>query len=46
MDFLRRYLATCVELISQRALFLGDVQATVRRIDEAASEALDVARVR
>jgi GAF domain-containing protein len=42
---LRRYLATCVELISQRALFLGDVQATVRRIDEAASEALDVARV-
>lgn len=42
---LRRYLATCVELISQRALFLGDVQSTVRRIDEAASEALDVARV-
>ncbi|MFO0709621.1 MAG: GAF domain-containing protein [Sandaracinus sp.] len=42
---LRRYLATCVELISQRALFLGDVSATVRRIDEAASDALDVARV-
>lgn len=42
---LRRYLTTCVELVSQRALFLGDVQATVRRIDEAAAETLDVARV-
>lgn len=42
---LRRYLTTCVELVSQRALFLGDLDATVRRIDEAAAETLEVARV-
>jgi GAF domain-containing protein len=42
---LRRQLGTAVELISQRALFLGDVTATVRRIDEAATTTLDIERV-
>ncbi len=42
---LRRYLSTAVELISQRAHFIGDVESTVRRVDEAASDALDVERV-
>lgn len=42
---LRRHLSTHVDLLSQRSLFLGDVDATVRRVDEAASTALDVERV-
>ncbi|MBK7583571.1 MAG: GAF domain-containing protein [Myxococcales bacterium] len=42
---LRRHLATYVELMTQRSLFVGDVDATVRRINEAASSALDVERV-
>src|SRR6185295_7685556 len=33
------------ELMSQRALFLGDVEKTVRRVDEAAASTLDVERV-
>lgn len=42
---LRRHLRTYVDLMAQRALFVGDVQSTVRRIDEAACTALMVQRV-
>lgn len=42
---LRRHLATFVELTTQRGLFLNDLGSTLRRIDEAAAFALDVARV-
>jgi hypothetical protein len=42
---LRRQLAAYVELMTQRSLFAGDVNATIRRIDEAASSTLDVERV-
>jgi hypothetical protein len=42
---LHRHLQTYVELMTQRSLFLGDVAATVRRIDEAACAAIDVERV-
>ncbi len=42
---LRRHLRTYVDLMAQRSLFVGDLQATVRRIDEAASTALSVQRV-
>lgn len=42
---LRRHLATLVELTTQRGLFLTDLGSTLRRIDEAASFALEVARV-
>lgn len=42
---LRRYMQTYGDLMAQRGLFLVDVESTVRRIDEAASSALDVERV-
>jgi hypothetical protein len=42
---LRRYMQTYLDLMTQRALFLGDVTETVRRIDEAAAQTLGVARV-
>lgn len=42
---LRRHLSTYVELMTQRSLFVGDVDATVRRINEAASTTLDIDRV-
>ncbi|MEI8259842.1 MAG: hypothetical protein WCJ30_29655, partial [Deltaproteobacteria bacterium] len=42
---LRKHIATYLDLMSQRALFLGDVGDTIRRVDEAASSTLDVDRV-
>src|SRR5262245_33091912 len=42
---LRRHLTTYLDLMAQRSLFLGDVEATLRRVDEAASTALAVQRV-
>lgn len=42
---LRRHLSTYVDLMTQRSLFVGDVSATVRRVNEAACSAIDVARV-
>jgi hypothetical protein len=42
---LRRYLSVAAELFSQRSLFTGDLQATVRRITEAACSTLDIERV-
>lgn len=42
---LRRHLSTCVDLLGQRALFLGDLGATARRITESAATTLDVTRV-
>jgi hypothetical protein len=42
---LRRYLSAAAELFSQRSLFTGDLQATVRRITEAACSTLDIERV-
>jgi GAF domain-containing protein len=43
--FLRTQFRCVAELMSQRALFLGDVSKTVRRVDEAAASTLDVERV-
>lgn len=42
---LRRHLDTYLDLMAQRSLFLGDVDATIRRVNEAASVALAVQRV-
>jgi hypothetical protein len=42
---LRRHLQLFVDLMTQRSLFLGDVNTTIRRIDEAAATAIDVERV-
>lgn len=42
---LRKYMQTYGDLMAQRSLFLVDIDATVRRIDEAASSTLEVARV-
>ena len=42
---LRDHIQVFLDLMSQRALFLGDVNETVKRIDEAASTALGVERV-
>jgi GAF domain-containing protein len=42
---LRRHLATYLDVMSQRSLFLGNVDATIRRVNEAASSAIDVERV-
>ncbi len=44
-NLLRTQLATLRDLFSQRSLFVGDIEATVRRITEAASGTLDIARV-
>jgi hypothetical protein len=43
--FLRAQFRSVAELMSQRALFLGDVDKTVRRVDEAAASTLDIERV-
>lgn len=42
---LRFHLQTFADLMTQRSLFLGDVGATIRRINEAAASALQVQRV-
>jgi len=42
---LRRHLTTYLDVMSQRSLFLGNVEATIRRVNEAASSAIDVERV-
>jgi hypothetical protein len=42
---LRRHVETFVDLLSQRAVVIGDIESAVRRVDEAASSALQVARV-
>jgi hypothetical protein len=42
---LRRHIQSYLDLMTQRALFLGDVTETIRRVDEAAAGMLDVARV-
>jgi transcriptional regulator with GAF, ATPase, and Fis domain len=42
---LRTQFRNVAELMSQRALFLGDVDKTVRRVDEAAASTLDIERV-
>lgn len=42
---LRRHMQTYLDLMTQRALFLGNVSETVRRVNEAAATTLDVARV-
>jgi GAF domain-containing protein len=42
---LRRHLATYLDLMAQRSLFLGDVPTTIRRVTEAASTNLSVQRV-
>jgi len=45
IEVLRDQLHTFLDLMTQRALFIGDVDTTVRRIDEAASSTLGVERV-
>lgn len=42
---LRRYMATYLDLMAQRGLFLGDTTAAVRRVNEAGSSTLDVQRM-
>jgi hypothetical protein len=42
---LRTQFRSVAELMSQRSLFLGEVDKTVRRIDEAAATTLDIERV-
>jgi transcriptional regulator with GAF, ATPase, and Fis domain len=42
---LRKHIATYLDLMAQRSLFLGDVETTMRRITEAASSTLGVRRV-
>ena len=42
---LRRHIQLYLDMMTQRSLILGDVAETVRRVDEAAAEALDCARV-
>src|SRR5262245_9922465 len=44
-DLPRRCMVTVADLISQRSLFVGDLEATVRRVTEAASSALNIERV-
>lgn len=44
-QILRRHLDTYLDMMSQRSLFLGNVDATIRRVNEAASATLDVERV-
>jgi hypothetical protein len=45
VELLRRYLSVIAELFSQRSLFTGDLDATVRRMTETACSTLDVERV-
>jgi hypothetical protein len=42
---LRRHLTTYLDLMAQRSLFIGDADATIRRVNEAASMTLGVERV-
>ena len=42
---LRRYLATYLDLMAQRSVFLDDTTATIRRVNEAGSATLDVQRM-
>jgi hypothetical protein len=42
---LRRHLNTYLDLMALRALFIGDVQATMRQVNKAASQTLNVQRV-
>ena len=42
---LRRHLNTYLDMMSQRSLFLGHVDMTIRRVNEAACSAIDVERV-
>lgn len=42
---LRKHIQVYLDLMTQRALVLGNVEKTVLRVDEAAAEALDCARV-
>jgi GAF domain-containing protein len=42
---LRRYMATYLDMMSQRSLFLGDTNTTVRRVNEAGATTLDVQRM-
>lgn len=44
-ELLRRSLTTIADLIAQRSLFVGDLDATVRRITEAAATTLGIERV-
>jgi two-component system sensor histidine kinase/response regulator len=44
-ESLRRYLGSVADLFSQRSLFIGDVEATARRLTEAAALAMPVERV-
>lgn len=44
-ELLRRSMTTIADLIAQRSLFVGDLDATVRRITEAAATTLDIERV-
>lgn len=44
-DLPRRCMTTVADLIAQRSLFAGDLEATVRRITEAAASTLDIERV-
>jgi hypothetical protein len=45
VELLRRYLSVAAELFSQRSLFSGDIEATVRRITETACSTLEIERV-
>jgi len=42
---LRRHLSAYLDLMSQRSLYLGDAEATIRRVNETASLTLEVQRV-
>jgi GAF domain-containing protein len=42
---LRQYLKAIADLMSQRSLFVGDLEATVRRVTEAAALTLEIDRV-
>jgi hypothetical protein len=45
VGMLRRQIATYLDLMTQRALFLGSVADTIRRVTEAAASVLEVDRV-
>lgn len=45
VEVLRRYLTVAAELFSQRSLFAGDLDTTVRRITETACSTLEIERV-
>jgi GAF domain-containing protein len=42
---LRRHIATYLDLMAQRSLFLGDLATTLKRVTEAASTSLSIERV-